>query len=141
MKYVIDSSVAVKWAIPEIDTSKALQLREDLRNAVHELLAPDAFAIEVAHALTRAERQRRIMVGQSKVFLTDILQTAPQLRPSFPLLGRACDISSKMRIGIYDCLYVTLAEQEGCEFITADDKLVKNLQLAFSFIVPLALQP
>ena len=28
MKYVLDSSVAVKWAIAEIDTDKALQLRE-----------------------------------------------------------------------------------------------------------------
>ena len=49
MKYVLDSSVAVKWAIRETDTPKALQLREDYRNGIHELIAPDVFAIEVAH--------------------------------------------------------------------------------------------
>lgn len=141
MKYVMDSSVAVKWAIPEADTPKALQLREDVRNAVHQLIAPDVFAIEVAHALTRAERQKRINVGQSKVFLTDLLKTAPQLHPFYPLLVHACDISSKTRVGIYDCLYVTLAEQEGCEFITADEKLVRNLQRTYPFIVPLASLP
>jgi len=46
-----------------------------------------------------------------------------------------------MRVGVYDCLYVALAEREGCELITADDKLVKNLQPHFPFIVPLASLP
>src|SRR5205823_3964169 len=57
MKYVVDSSVVFKWVVPEADTDKALLLRDDFRNAVHDLLAPDVFPIEVAHALTRAERQ------------------------------------------------------------------------------------
>ena len=34
-----------------------------------------------------------------------------------------------------------LAEREGCLFITADDKLVRNLQGRFPFIVPLASLP
>ena len=57
------------------------------------------------------------------------------------LLLRACAISSQEKIGFYDCLYVALAEREGCELITADDKLVKNLQAQFPFIVPLASMP
>jgi predicted nucleic acid-binding protein len=46
-----------------------------------------------------------------------------------------------MRVGVYDCLYVALAEREGCDFITADDRLVKRLQAHFRFIVPLASLP
>jgi predicted nucleic acid-binding protein len=46
-----------------------------------------------------------------------------------------------VRVGIYDCLYVALAERETCELITADDKLVKNLQPLFPFIVALAALP
>lgn len=141
MKYVLDSSVALKWTIRETDTAKALQLREDYRNKIHELIAPDVFAIKVAHALTRAERQKRINVGESKRFLTDVLKTAPLFHPFYPLLAYADDISSKMRVGVYDCLYVVLAEQEGCEFITADDRLVKNLQWTYPFIVPLSSLP
>ena len=101
MRYVIDSSVAVKWALPEADTPRALQLRQDFRNGVHELLAPDIFAIEVAHALTRAERQKRITIGQSKIFLTDILKAAPQLHSSYPLLVDACDISSNIATSVF----------------------------------------
>ncbi len=42
-------------------------------------------------------------------------------------------ISSAARIGVYDCLYVALAEREKCELVTADDKLIKNLQPSFPF--------
>ena len=62
---------------------------------------------------------------------------APVLLPYLPLMRRAFEISSHLRIGIYDCLYVALAEREGCEFVTADNRLVNNLQPTFPFIVPL----
>ncbi len=33
MKYVLDSSVAFKWEVPETDSDKANLLRDDIRNA------------------------------------------------------------------------------------------------------------
>lgn len=35
MKYVIDSNVALKWRLPEQDTDKAIQLRDDSRKALN----------------------------------------------------------------------------------------------------------
>jgi predicted nucleic acid-binding protein len=141
MKYVLDASVALKWVITEADSPKALHLRDDYRNLLVELLAPDVFPVEIAHALTRAERRGLINPPQSMRLLADILSTPLPLHACRPLLPRAVAISSAMRCGVYDCLYVALAEAEGCEFITADDKLVKNLQTRFQFIVPLASLP
>ena len=43
MKYVIESSVGVKWVIPEVDSAKALRLCDDYRIGVIELLAPDFY--------------------------------------------------------------------------------------------------
>ncbi|MBI3411487.1 MAG: type II toxin-antitoxin system VapC family toxin [Planctomycetes bacterium] len=63
------------------------------------------------------------------------------LHPYRPLLPRAVAISSAMRCGVYDCLYVALAERERCEIITADDKLLKNLGAQFPFIISLASMP
>jgi predicted nucleic acid-binding protein len=137
----LDSSVGFKWVVPEIHSDKALRLRDDFRNGLVELLAPDVFPVEIGHALTRAERQGRIPIGAAVTLLADVLSTPPTFHPSLPLLLRACKISSPIRVGIYDCLYVALAEQEKCEFITADDKLVKNLQPHFPFIVPLSSLP
>ncbi len=41
----------------------------------------------------------------------------------------------------YDCLYVAMAEREQCELVTADDKLVRNLQPQFPFIASLVSLP
>jgi predicted nucleic acid-binding protein len=141
MKFVLDSSVAFKWEVPEPHSDKANRLRDDFRNHVHQLVAPEFFPFELAHALTRAERQGRIAVGQAKLFWTDAMTTAPVLLTTLPLAERAIDISSQARIGVYDCPFVALAEQEKCEFVTADDKLVKNLQKQFPFIVDLQTLP
>ena len=141
MKYVLDSSVAVKWVVREAESDKADRLRLAYQNGIHELVSPDILTVEVAHALTRAERQARITVGQALLLLADVLTTAPLFHPFRPLLARATEISSSMRIGVYDCIYVALAEQESCEFITADVRLIKNLGAAFPFILPLSSFP
>jgi predicted nucleic acid-binding protein len=138
MRYVLDSSVAFKWVVPETDSDKADRLRDDARAAVHQLLAPDIFPAELAHALTRAERQGRILVGQARLFWSDVMTTSPALHSAAVLTPRAIDISSRSRIGVYDCLYVALAEREGCELVTADTRLVTNLKPQFPFIVELA---
>ncbi len=135
MKYVLDSSVAFKWVVPEADTDKALRLRDDFHKGLHELLAPDVFAIEVIHGLTRAERQGRVTPPDGGLFWHDVMATAPQLFPSLPLIPRAYAIASAARVGVYDCLYIALAEREKSDFLAADDKLVKNLQKQFPFLV------
>jgi predicted nucleic acid-binding protein len=141
MKYTLDSSISFKWVVAEILTPQALRLRDDFRSAVHELIAPDIFPVEVGHALTRAERQGRITTSEAAKNWQDVMKTAPLLRSYLPLMPRAIDISSQMRIGVYDCLYVALAEREGCELVTADDRLVKLLSASFPFIVPLSAMP
>lgn len=141
MKYVLDASLALKWVLPEPLADKAQRLREDYRNAVHELMAPDIFLVEVAHALARAERRKIIPVGDAAKLLADIMTTAPQFHRYRPLLTRALAIASQMRFGVYDCLYVALAEQERCELVTADTRLVSVLQKEFPFIIPLSSLP
>lgn len=141
MRYVLDASVAVKWVLTEADTPKALALRDEYGRGVHELIGPDLFPIEIAHALTRAERRGVIKPNLSTRLLLNVISTSPLLYPSSPLLIRACDIASAARIGVYDCLYVALAEREGCELVTADDKLIRNLGAQFPLIVPLAALP
>src|SRR5437868_6865082 len=121
MRYVLDSSVAFKWLVAEVDTPKALRLRDDFRQSLIELIAPDVLPVEATHALTRAERQKRISTAQGAALLKDLLINLPLLRSYLPLLPRAYEISSGKRVGVYDCLYVALAEREGCHLVTADD--------------------
>jgi predicted nucleic acid-binding protein len=141
MKYVLDSSVALKRVIAEADSGRAVRLRDEYRNGIHELLAPDLFTPEVANGLVAAERQGRIKQGEAALFLLDVQSNAPVFSPSSPLLVRGMEIALTTRHAVYDCVYVALAEQEQCEFVTADDRLVKSLKSTFPFIVPLAALP
>ena len=113
MRAVLDSSVAIKWVLPEPGTPQAVRLRNEFRRGLHDLLAPDIFSVEVAHALTRAERRGVLQPPLSIRRLNAVLRFPPRFHPYLPLLPRATAISSTMRHGVYDCLYVALAEREG----------------------------
>jgi predicted nucleic acid-binding protein len=71
MKYVLDASVAIKWVIVEPDSNKATRLREDYRNPVHELIAPESFVIECAYSLTKKQRQR--LVSDARALWNEIM--------------------------------------------------------------------
>lgn len=138
MKYVIDTSLAFKWYVAEVDSAKAIQLRTDYNNAIHDLIAPELFLPEMANALASAEKSGRISSGEAMRILPKVIVNSPGLVPTAPLLSRALGICLQTRRSLYDCLYVTLAEREGCEFITADDRLVKALQPRFPFVISLS---
>jgi predicted nucleic acid-binding protein len=127
MKYVLDSNVALKWVLPEPDADKAIRVRDDYRRGITELLSPDIFPVEIAHALVRAERRGITQPTEGWPKLVDVLNTPSVLHPYLPLLPRALAIASSARIGVYDCLYVALDEREGCHVLTADDRLVRSL--------------
>jgi predicted nucleic acid-binding protein len=73
--------------------------------------------------LTRAERRSVLMPGHAMLRLQNVLSTNLHHFPLLPILSRAIELSSQARIGVYDCLYVALAEQEQCELVTADQRL------------------
>jgi hypothetical protein len=57
MKYVLDSNVALKWVLAEADSGRAVRLRDEYSNGIHELVAPDIFPSEIANGLASAQRQ------------------------------------------------------------------------------------
>ncbi len=139
MRSVLDASLGVKWVMNEVDSALARRLRDNYRNQVHDLIAPDSFPLEAAHALTKAER-RGIVPDATKLWV-ELMLDSPQLFPSLPLMLRALAIATQARVGVYDCLYVALAEREGCEMVTADARLLNSLQPTSPFIISLASVP
>jgi predicted nucleic acid-binding protein len=139
MIYVLDASVGLKWVMNETDADKARRVRDDFRTSVLSLIAPDVYVLEAAHGLTKAER--RGIVPDSGILWDELMLDRPQLFSSIPLLPRAVRISRQARHGVYDCLYVALAEREGFELLTADQRMINNLQPIFPFITPLSTFP
>jgi predicted nucleic acid-binding protein len=100
MKYALDASVGLKWVLVEPDADKARRLRDDFQNQIHELIAPDSFPLECAHALARAER--RGMIPDARKLWGDLMLDSPLLFPCLPLMDRALTIASQAHIGVYD---------------------------------------
>jgi hypothetical protein len=78
MTYVLDACVALKWVLVEPDSAKARQLRDEFRNAIHELIAPDSFttlyhlAGIAAMNLVTGFHRFRIPVGRrAKIFTAE----------------------------------------------------------------------
>jgi len=141
MKYCVDTSVAIKTVVTEADSDKAIRLRDAFNNAVHDLIAPDLYPTEICNVLMMLERSGKIGIGDASFFLKRFLQDPPILFDAVPLLPRALEIAQRFRQSVYDCLYVALAEREGCELVTADDKLIKAAQPTMPFVIALATLP
>jgi predicted nucleic acid-binding protein len=126
MKLILDSSVAFKTLVVEQESDKAVKLFDEYRQGVHELLSPDILPVEVGHALTRAERQGRVSPTNGYALWSSLMADCPPLVPYLTLMPRAYALSSQAKIGIYDCLYLALAEHEQCQVVSADQRLVNT---------------
>jgi predicted nucleic acid-binding protein len=134
MRFILDASIALKWVLEEPDSIPAMHVRDEAAAGRYDLLAPDVFPFEIAYALTKAERRRAVKVGEAEEMASDVFADMPELYPATDLLFAAIRLSSQLRTGLYDCLYLVLAEQEGVPLLTADVKLVVAARSRFPVI-------
>ncbi len=126
MKYVLDACVALKTLlVNEADADLALIFMDDARAQVHQIIAPDTLPIEMCHVLTKAERQGEIQKGEGQQLFAKFLKDCPTLYPYGDLLDRAMQLSSDFRLGVFDCLYLALAEEESCPVVTVDKRFLQ----------------
>jgi predicted nucleic acid-binding protein len=119
---VIDASIAVKWVVEEDGTPEALAIRQKAR-----LIAPDLLIAESANILWK-KVQRRELVKQEALIAARLLQGADiELLPMRSLCETATRISIEVNHPAYDCLYLALAVEKQCRFVTADDRFLKKL--------------
>ena len=119
---VIDASIAVKWVVEENGTPEALAIRQKAR-----LIAPDLLIAESANILWK-KVQRRELVKQEALIAARLLQGADiELLPMRSLCETATRISIEVNHPAYDCLYLALAVEKQCRFVTADDRFLKKL--------------
>ena len=128
--FVLDASVAVKWAAPldrERLTDESLHLLRRYIGGEIDFMVPDVFWAEVGNVLWKGTRQRRWRRDQAEVFAADLKVRDFATVPSLPLLSEALGIAFSYDRAVYDCLYVALAVQAKTDLITADERLANAL--------------
>ncbi len=119
---VIDASIAIKWLIDEEGTAQALMLRRRAK-----LIAPELLVAECANILWKKVRRDELSTDEA-LLAARLLQTAEiELLPTRALLESATRIAIELGHPAYDCLYLALAIERGCRFVTADERLLRKL--------------
>lgn len=97
------------------------------------LLAPDMIAAEVGNGLwKRSALRRKLPASEAASIYRDFLTLPLTLFPSADLGIRALELAIAEGHSFYDCLYVALATSQNCEFLTADEILVRKLGSRFA---------
>ena len=119
---VIDASVAIKWVVEEEGTLQALTLRRKAK-----LLAPELLVAECANILWKKARRNELS-REEALLAARLLQTAAiELVPTRSLLAAATRIAIELDHRAYDCLYLALAIENDCRFVTADERFLRKL--------------
>jgi predicted nucleic acid-binding protein len=119
---VVDASVAVKWVVEEAGTLEALTLRQKAK-----LVAPELLVAECANILFK-KFQRKELLKDEALLAARLLEGAEiELLPTRFLLGAATRISIELDHPAYDCLYLALAIERKCQFVTADERFLRKL--------------
>jgi predicted nucleic acid-binding protein len=125
MNLVVDASVAAKWLFVEPDTGKARAILDSAESGELQLLAPEILPAEIANSLWK-RTQRGDLDNASALGLFDGFQKVEfKFCRVQELIGPALSIAFRHQHPVYDCLYVVLARREGCDLVTADEKLYR----------------
>lgn len=121
-RVVIDASVAVKWFVPEPGSIAAAALL----SAPIARMAPDLLTAEIGNTLWKKIARNELSRGEALSIAAAFAAHVPlELRSSINLLEAALEIAVQIQCPVSDGLYVGLAVDEGCQVITADDRLVQ----------------
>ncbi len=129
--YVIDAGVAVKWFIPEDDSGKARKLLDLFHQGAADLTAPDLLIAEATNVFWKRADRNDITTQEAEDNLNDLLALNLPLVSSSLLALQALAIARAHRRSVYDCLYLALALDRGCDLITTDARLVNAVGAQF----------
>ncbi len=135
---VVDTSVVIKWLVPQPDSAKAHDILDAYENNQVSLLAPDLLYAEVGNVIWKLQRFQGISQADA-IDLLHIFQSINVLiTPSVTLLNDAYQIASTHQRTVYDSLYIALSLRQGCPLITADEKLANSVRSSFPHVLTLS---
>jgi predicted nucleic acid-binding protein len=127
--YVLDASIAGKWFLKDEEfTTEAERVRQDYRDNIITLIAPDHIRYEVPSLIRNALSRARIQAGQAARSIDLFLSLDLQTVSSNSLIRLAYDRSLYYGCNLYDGLHVALSEAAGCPLLHADNRLRRTLQ-------------
>lgn len=126
-RWVIDSSVIVKWFNPEEqDHQLAIAVRDSHINELTMGVIPDLAMYEVVNALRHNSQYDAQEVAAAVAEMGTLgLDIVPF---QLDILLRASELAFDMGATVYDCYFAALAEHLDVPLVTADEKMMRQLR-------------
>ena len=125
--YVIDTSVLVKYVVPEENSPLAYGIIDAHQAAELSLIAPEYIMAECANVLWKHTRRNSLTAATAVDALRQLQSLNIPLTPQSELLEDALLFAAATGIAVYDALFCVLARRADAELITADLPLVNGL--------------
>lgn len=125
---VVDTSVVVKWYIPEQHHEQARMLRDEYLDGNCDLVAPALMPFEASNALKYSGHYEGDRLEEASKSLTEYgIDLVP-----FNETGAIAETANDLNITIYDAAYLALAEELDTKVYTADGNLLGDLEGDYS---------
>ncbi|MBM3926277.1 MAG: type II toxin-antitoxin system VapC family toxin [SAR202 cluster bacterium] len=123
--WVLDASVALKWYLRDEDhLGKADLFFTAFSAGLVEIIAPTIIRHEVANGLVVASRRGRLSPNNAGSMYSNFSRLGiGSAGEDEDIILNAMRISWDFSITFYDTLYLALADQNSCNFVTADHRL------------------
>lgn len=123
-RLVIDSSVVIKWFVPEVHSDDALRYLDP----VLERDAPELLLAEVSNILWKKVGRGELTAAQTDKIAQDVEQADVNIHPMTALFGPGLQIALATCRTAYDSIYLALADSLSTRVVTADRRFYNALQ-------------
>jgi predicted nucleic acid-binding protein len=130
-KIVVDSSVVIKWFVPEPLSAESRRVLDGYQSGSFMLIAPDLLAAEIGNIVWKKYCFQGLAKADAEQIITSFREVDIEFTPAAELLSEALRIAMIHERTVYDSLYIALSERENCDYITADKRLVNEMSKSF----------
>ena len=132
---VVDSSVVIKWYVPETLSTEARVILEAYEAGALTLIAPDLLNAEIGNILWKKQTLQGFGAADAQEVLDKFRLLRLIFTSSADLLAEAYQLAVTYKRSVYDSLYLALSMRKQCQFVTADERLVNAVNPALSNVV------
>lgn len=132
---VVDSSVVIKWFVPEPYSTEARHILKTYQAGTLMLLAPDLLYAEVGNIVWKKQRMQDITIDEAQTIIEEFQNLIFEKTSTADLLEEAYHIAAVQQRTVYDALYIALSVREQCQCVTADEKLVNAVKKAYPNVI------
>ena len=133
-RLVVDSSVVLKWVLPEPGRNQALELLNEYESGLTDLIAPALLMEEAAGALSKRCRRRELTAAQASKAYQFLELRQPMLVGEPSQLHAALELSVRHHLSFWDSVYLALAISERCDIVKADRRLQAGARRHYPFV-------